>query len=258
MKLLALIIFLCSFNTSWGKAAPKSHPTTDQKSKDSKNLLLDKYAKTTLDKKQLSELKKETLALGGKSVPALIEVMKSSKYPDKTRWMATFLLGQIMGDKAAPFIAKFVMHPHWVMRMAGLKTLLALKQDAYASLYVGALKDESFIVRLQALENIQKLKLDKYAPYVWAMLYDKRNYYQNKKGHKRSNIVKSIIKTVGDLKFDKAKEPLFKMVQKEKYKDIFEEVDYALSKITAQNSPKGDMKVKKIFWQRMALKDTQI
>ena len=76
-------------------------------------------------KKSLANLKQETLKYSGKSVSAaLIEVMKNGKYPDKNRWVATFLLGQIMGEKSAPFIAKFFKHPSWVMRMASLKTML--------------------------------------------------------------------------------------------------------------------------------------
>ncbi len=216
------------------------------------------YAKAELKKEDLAKLKSETLKMGPKAVPGLIEVMKNGKYPDKNRWVATFLLGRIMGQKAAPFVSKFILHPHWVMRMASLKTLLALKQDSYKGLYAMALKDESFIVRFQALENISKLKINNMGPHVWAMLYDKRNYYQNKKGNKRSNIIKSIVHTVGDLKFKDASAPLYKMIQKDKYDDIFEDVDYALAQITGKLSPSGSKSVKRNFWNRMALASTVI
>jgi HEAT repeats len=225
---------------------------------DIKNNLLQKYAISTNDKIVLAQLKSETLKHGGQSVEALIEVMKNAKYPDKNRWMATFLLGQIMGDKSAPFLVKFLKHPHWVMRMASLKTLLALKQKEYSKQYANLLKDDSFIVRAQALDNIRTLKTADAAPHVWAMLYDKKNYYQptlNGKAlkSKRSNIIKSVILTVGDLKFEKAKAPLIKMIQKDRYIDIFPEMDQSLMKITGLNSPEGDKAKKRIFWQRMAM-----
>ncbi len=225
---------------------------------DLKNTLLQKYSVSTNDKIVLAQLKSETLKHGGQSVEALIEVMKNAKYPDKNRWMATFLLGQIMGDKSAPFLVKFLKHPHWVMRMASLKTLLALKQKEYSKHYANLLKDDSFIVRAQALDNIRTLKTADAAPYVWAMLYDKKNYYQptlNGKAlkAKRSNIIKSVILTVGDLKFEKAKEPLIKMIQKDRYIDIFPEMDQSLMKITGLTSPEGDKTKKRIFWQRMAM-----
>lgn len=226
-----------------------------------KDALLKKYMINYSDKNQIAALKAETLKHSGQSVEALIEVMKNGKYPDKNRWVATFLLGQIMGNKSAPFLAKFLKHPNWVMRMASLKTMLALKQQDYGNHYAMLLKDDSFIVRSQALDNIRTLKIAKSAPQVWEMLYDKKNYYQptiNGKAlkTKRSNIIKSVILTVGDLKFEKAKGPLIKMIQKDKYNDIFNEMDQALVKITGQNSPKGDGKAKRIFWQRMALNTT--
>lgn len=226
-----------------------------------KNLLLQKYMINYSDKNQIASLKNETLKHGGQSVEALIEVMKNGKYPDKNRWVATFLLGQIMGDKSAPFLAKFLKHPNWVMRMASLKTMLALKQNEYGSHYAQLLSDDSFIVRSQALDNIRSMKIAHSAPQVWAMLYDKKNYYQptmNGKAlkSKRSNIIKSVILTVGDLKFEQAKLPLIKMIQKDKYNDIFNEMDLALSKITGKKSPGNDHKAKRIFWQRLALNST--
>lgn len=226
-----------------------------------KSALLNKYMINYTDKAQIAMLKSETLKQGGQSVEALIEVMKNGKYPDKNRWMATFLLGQIMGEKSAPFLSKFLQHPHWVMRMASLKTMLALKQKGYARQYASLLKDDSFIVRAQALDNIRTLKTAEAAPQVWAMLYDKKNYYQPTMNGKplkakRSNIIKSVILTVGDLKFEKARVPLIKMIQKDRYNDIFAEMDTSLSKITGLTSPKGDNGKKRIFWQRMALSST--
>lgn len=226
-----------------------------------KSALLNRYMVNYTDKAQIAMLKTETLKQGGQSVEALIEVMKNGKYPDKNRWMATFLLGQIMGEKSAPFLSKFLQHPHWVMRMASLKTMLALKQKNYGRQYATLLKDDSFIVRSQALDNIRTLKTAEAAPQVWAMLYDKKNYYQptmNGKPMKakRSNIIKNVILTVGDLKFEKARLPLIKMIQKDRYNDIFAEMDTSLSKITGLTSPKGEQGKKRIFWQRMALNTT--
>lgn len=226
-----------------------------------KEILLQKYMMEYSDKNQIAALKAETLKHSGQSVEALIEVMKNGKYPDKNRWVATFLLGQIMGDKSAPFLAKFLRHPSWVMRMASLKTLLALKQSEYGTHYAMLLTDDSFIVRSQALENIRALKIKKSAPQVWAMLYDKKNYYRptmngKELKTKRSNIIKTVIQVTGELEFADAKAPLLKMIQKDKYNDIFNDMDLALTKITGKKSPDGDMKMKRLFWQRQGLDST--
>lgn len=220
--------------------------------------LLEKYSKNYNSKSQLAELKKITLNYSGESVSALIEVMKNGKYPDKNRWVATFLLGQIMGDKSAPFLEKFLSHPHWIMRMASLKTLLILKQKQYAGSYARLLNDDSLIVRWQALENIKQLKISSDAPSVWAMLYDKKNYYRpilkgKPLANKRSNIIKKVIETIGELKFDKAEGPLLVMVQKDKYNDIFAEMDTALTQITGKKSPESSLKEKRKFWKTIQI-----
>lgn len=225
-------------------------PVSDKEIEQTKKVLLPVFMKGIGGQKELEALNKQIQGMGGKSVPALVEVMKSGNYPDKSRWVATFMLGRVMGKKSAPFISKFMRHPSWVMRLASLKVLLALKQHDFADLYVQGLKDGSFIVRHQALNNIRDLKLYHTAPHVWAMLYDKRNYYESKKATKRTNIIKEVISTIGELKFQKAKDPLLKMVQKEKYNDIFNEIDLSLEKITGQDSPKGDKKVKRHYWSR--------
>lgn len=228
-----------------------------------KDTLLKKYAVSYESKTQLADLKNLTLKNGKNSVEALVEVMKNGKYPDKNRWMATFVLGEIMGEKSAPFVSKFLRHPSWVMRMASLKTLLALKEKNYGSQYALMLSDDSLLVRTQALENIKQLKIEKSAPQVWAMLYDKKNYSEptingKELQHKRTSIIKNVILTIGELKFEKAKEPLMKMIQKKRYDDIFPEIDLALVKITGTKSPDGDMKSKRMFWQRNALSNTII
>lgn len=227
-----------------------------------KSNLLTQFSKTTHTKDDVTSLQKYVISLKGKSVPALIEVMKNGKYPEKNRWVATFLLGRVMGSKSAPFISKFTKHPNWIMRMASLKTLLSLGQKKYASTYSSLLKDKSFIVRNQALDNIKHLNLKSQASFVWEMLYDKKNYYTpTRKGKsltkKRTNIIKKAIKTVGDLKFLRAEKPLLSMIQKKKYKDIFNEIDYSLSKISGKKSP-SDTRMKARFWKKYALTKTTI
>ncbi len=265
MKILSLLV-VCLFSISAfskAKIENKSSRTdfNSAKLKGVKAIILSDYSKENLTKKQLAELKKKTLSFGPAAVPALIEIMKSSKFPDKNKWVATFLLGKIVGKKSAPFISRFIQHPNWIMRMASLKTLNALKASNYDGLYAFALKDKSMIVRGQALENIRAMSLNKMAPAVWAMLYDKQNYHvpKKKKGKiKRTNLIKKVILTIGDLKFKKAETSLLTMIQKKKYKDIFSEMDYALSKITGKLSPKGRDHIKKEYWKKFRIKNMTI
>lgn len=203
-------------------------------------------------------LKRHTLRHKQKAVPTLIKVMKESKYPEQNRWQATMLLAQVMGKKASPFIAKFIDHPHWMMRVASLKALLGLRQKEYQAVYSKALKDPSLIVRVQALDNISQMKISALAPQVWNMMYDQSNYSGDAGNRKRTSIVKSIIRTLGDLRFDKAKKPLAKLIQKPKYQDLIEDLDYSLEKITGEKSPNSSVDARRKFWSKMATTETKI
>lgn len=245
------------------QAAPNPQSTTnakkvvsdvarDLKSDGLKNRFLKTY--TSKEKSAWMKLKHDVLRSGGKAVPVLLEVMKNDSYPDKSRWLATFLVGQIMGKKASSLLVKFTRHPNWVLRMASLKTLLAIKDKSQADSFARALRDKSFLVRRQALDNIAHMELKDYAAHVWAMLYDKRNYYEGKPGVKEgTNLVKRAVRVVGDLKFEKALKPLFSMLQKEKYKDIHGDIRYALEKITGKSTPDATPEIQQRFWKQTAL-----
>lgn len=219
------------------------------KTKSFESGLLDSFKREYSAQKDVDQLKEKTLAAAGKSVPVLIKVMKDGKFPVKNRWMATFLLGRIAGKKASPLLAKFTQHPNWLMRVAGLKTLLHLGDKKHVAIYKHLLKDNSMIVRSQALDNIQKLGLKSLASDVWSMLYSKQNYHDTKNGFKRSNILKKVIRVVGDLKFKDATDPMLKMIRDKKYSDLLPDLDYSLSRITGSKSSGKTNLDKTNFWK---------
>ncbi|MAZ47617.1 MAG: hypothetical protein CME65_03590 [Halobacteriovoraceae bacterium] len=237
---------------------PKTEPVAKRNIVKPETPLEALYLKVPRGKQHLELLKAESLKLKQDAVPTLIKVMKSSDYPDQNRWIATYMLGRIMGKKSAPFISKFTKHPNWMLRLAALKVLLHLDQKQYDGIYARLLEDKSLIVRHQALQNIKEMNLTKLAPYVWKMLYNKQNYVGVKGNRKRSHIVKTAIKVIGDLDFKDAKMPMLKMIQKKKYSDIHGELDYALSLINDEKSPDGNLSVKRIYWNKVALKEFKI
>ena len=203
-----------------------------------------------MSNKDILAFKDKGLKAAGVIVPVLTDVMKTSAYSDKARWVATLLLGRIMGKKASPFIAKFLDHPNWVLRMASLKTFLALKDKTYVQYFSKSLNDNSFMVRTQALENIRKMNLTSLAPSVWQMVYDEKNYYNGNPGSKRMPIFKDIVKTLGELKYQKVKNPLVSMIVKSRYEDIFEDLNLALENISGVKAPKGEFATIRKFWKK--------
>ena len=198
----------------------------------------------------LKKIKEISFKMSGAAVPVLIRVMKSKKFPDKNRWAAIFILGKIMGKKSAPLLIKYLEHPNFILRLASLKTLLQLKERNFKGKLKKVLRDKSLLVRFQALENIRKLKLKKYSHEVWKMLFEKNNYH-NLKSKKlvRGQIIKKVVRVLGDLKFKKALEPFLKMIQKEHYGDLFFDIDYSLQKLSGKRSPSGSENIKRFFWK---------
>ena len=265
--LLGLLIMGWSLAQGAIKNADVSGHPPDLSNKEKKAIVLTAKAQAILeefrlvykDNQQLLALRDKTLKLGTEAVPALIEIMKNSQYPDKNRWIATFLMGKIMGVQSAAFVAKFTQHPQWVMRLASLKTLLALKQKDFAPMYRDALQDPSLMVRSQALTNIHQLQIKEEAQHVWAMLYNKDNYQQSQNGkNKRMDIIREVIKVVGDLDFKKAQEPLLKMINNKKYQDLFAEIDVSLGQLTGKKSPEGNQEIKRNYWKKYSLQELAI
>jgi HEAT repeat protein len=196
-----------------------------------------------------SRVRAMALSLGPKAVPGLITVMKDATFPEKNRWHATMLLGQIMGKKSAPFIARFSEHPAWMMRVASLKALAALGMREYHAVYARALRDSSLIVRVQALDNITRMDIRELAPNVWGMMYDQTNYSGDAGKRQRTSIVRSVIRTVGALKYEKARAPMARLIQKPRYADLAEDLDFSLEKITGKVSPQGT-EAQRAFWAK--------
>ena len=183
--------------------------------------------------------------------------MKNKKFPEENRWVATFMLGRIMGVKSSDFIAKFTTHPNWMMRLASLKVLLHLNQKRFKNRYAKALEDKSLIVRHQALQMIREMELKELAPLVWKMIYNKSNYVGTQGFRKRSHIIGDAIKTVGDLELQAAKKPLHKMIKNPRYRDLYSDLDYSLSKLYKFRSPAGSIDTKKKYWNNIEIKKTK-
>lgn len=254
--LLPCLLFCLTSHANIRSPKVNLHDKSIQRSVYNKNITtITKYLlgqfKRQLSAKDKKKIKEKVLGYSGRSVPALMTVMKDSKYPDPNRWMATFLVGRIMGKKSGPFVAKFLEHPNWIMRMASLKTLLAIRDKRFAKQYIDALSDKSILVRRQALDNIRVLKISNAAPKVWGMLYDDNNYHKINNKLKRSTIIKEVIKTVGELKFSVAKPHLLSMIKSKKYSDIFPELEYSLELISNIKAPKGSISQKRAYWKKI-------
>jgi HEAT repeat protein len=182
-------------------------------------------------------LQNELIAKGTALVPSLIKVINEKNYSDQGKWLACFYIGKVMGKNATNYLNKLLNHPNWIIRLASLKTLLNLNVKDNGSNYAAKLKDESYLVRLQAIENIKILKLNNYAPKIIEVLTDKRNYSIQKGKHKRTEIIKSAIRALGELKYVPIEKGLKNMLSKNYNSDIKNDLKKSLTHLSVKNSP---------------------
>lgn len=201
-----------------------------------------------LSANDISAVRKKAIEIGPKSVADLIKVINDKGYPLKSKWHSIFLIGQIIGDQSIPYLEKISNHKNWMLRLASLKTIAKLNNKT-SDVYKKLLKDKAMIVRFEALDSIERLKLSHLSKSVWNMLYDDRNYSKSEGKRKRSDLIKKVIKVVGNLKFEDAKKPLLKMVKDQKYNDIFTEIDYSLAKIMNKKSKGNTIEAKRLYWK---------
>jgi hypothetical protein len=201
-----------------------------------------------LNQSQLKKIRNKAIGNGAKSIPDLVKVINNKKYPIKSKWQSIFLIGQIMGNKSIPYLESLSKNKNWMIRLAALKSIGKLNHKS-SRIYSDMLKDKAMIIRFEALDTISRLKLSHLSKNVWNMLYDNRNYSKTDKGRKRSDLIKKVIKVVGDLKFEEAKKPLLKMAKNIKYNDIFSEIDYSLTRITNKESKGNSIEAKRFYWK---------
>jgi hypothetical protein len=224
-----ILLFISFLNYSYGSILEKD---------------LKKSLKTN---SQYQALEKKILELGTKSVPSLISAMKSSDYPDKSRWLATLSLAKIMGDKSVSFIEKFLNHPHWMLRLASLKVIGGIKghEDKLAS----SLFDKSLIIRNEALGIIKRRQIKEQSKAVWKMLFDKKNYsnIEKNKKIKPNGILKNIIETLGVIGGDHEAKMLSKLYFDKNYFSFRPDIDDTLEILTGKKSPEEVAKKEKLW-----------
>lgn len=196
----------------------------------------------------ISRVRKKAIEIGPKSVSDLIKVINEKSYPVKSKWHSVFLIGQIIGEQSIPYLEKISRHKNWMLRLASLKTIAKLNNTT-SDVYKRLLNDKAMIVRFEALDSIERLKLSHLSKNVWNMLYDDKNYSKSDGKRKRSDLIKKVIKVVGNLKFKEAKKPLLQMVNDKRYNDIFSELDYSLEKIMNKKSKGNTIEAKRLYWK---------
>lgn len=173
-----------------------------------------------LDSQNQRALEARVLASPSKSLPILLNLMKSEDATLQSKWKGLFWIGQLAGLEAEDYISKFAYHKDWNLRVAALKVLLALKSKKNISIYKDLIKDPSMIVRYQCLENLKLLKIKSLKEEVWSMMFDEQNYVKVDGKLKRGIIFQDILKTLAVIDQERTQKFIKKILSSNEYKDL--------------------------------------
>lgn len=157
-----------------------------------------------------------------------------------------FSMTKLMGKKSAKVLSKFTKHPDWMMRLGALKCLLFLKEKQFANEYAALLKDNSLIVRQQALTNIHQLEIKEKAKAVSLLLNDIKLQSSNNSGFEQ--MTDMTIMTLAKFQHKDSIKTLLEMLKQQQFKNNSAAIDYSLEQLTGLKSPKGDWNSKVSFW----------
>lgn len=154
----------------------------------------------------------------------LLTEVKNEKSPDQKRYQALTEIAQIMGKDSTPYLKDYAENPHWFLRNAAIKSLsdLGIKDE---EAFKKALFDDSLIVRLSALEGIEKLKMSQLSSAIWQMFMKQENYSLIHGVKKRDNILKTAVIVLGRLGEEQSITRLKSMRTNSKYQDLWSSID---------------------------------
>lgn len=208
---------------------------------------LDQLLKTEWKKSvDFASLSQKTLSFGPKAVPVLLHAMKRKSYPVQNRWIAMFSLTKLMGKNSSKVLSKFTKHPDWMMRLGALKCLLFLKEKKYSTSYAALLKDNSLVVRQQALKNIHHLELRESSHAVNSLLSD----LSKQDSANRDQMTDLAVVTLAKLGHKESIPTLVKMLKLQQFKKNSAAIDFSLELLTGKKSPAGDLSSKVTFWSQ--------
>jgi HEAT repeat protein len=117
---------------------------------------------------------------GAQAVDPLLRIASDRKNSDPDRYIALMGVAKLGGKTQAPKISGFLKDPSWMLRSACLRVLGAFQEPTTASRILPLLKDPALVVRLEAVQTLEKLKPVGSEEALVAVLRDERNYHAGK------------------------------------------------------------------------------
>jgi HEAT repeat protein len=176
----------------------------------------------------------------------LVKIMQDEKQPMEVRWRAVTAIGRIGGADSKPEITKALESPQWFMRNAGLVSMVNIDRDEAVTWARKLLSDKALMVRVAAVEALERMRDTESNNLLWAKLYASENY----KGKQSLFIRRKIVESLAKLE-SKGVEGKFVRLLEDKDESLHHPAISALERLTQKRfgSSKDKFSFKREMWQ---------
>jgi HEAT repeat protein len=113
-------------------------------------------------------------------VSPLLEVARNKSASDSERYVAVMGIAKIGGKASAPLLSPFLKDSSWMIRNGTLRALTALKHPETSAAVLPLVKDPALVVRLEAVQSVEKLHPEGSLKALLAAIDDSENYHHGK------------------------------------------------------------------------------
>ncbi len=117
---------------------------------------------------------------GPRAVSPLLELAATRSIRDSERYTALMGAAKLGGQASAPLIQPFLKDSSWMLRAGALRALSALRNPQTAASTLALLQDPALVVRLEAVDAVEKLQPVGAPEALLRAIENRDNYHGNK------------------------------------------------------------------------------
>lgn len=176
----------------------------------------------------------------------LVQIMQDEKQPMEMRWRAVTAIGRIGGVESKPELLKALESPQWFLRNAGLVAMFSVDREEAVKWSRILLSDKALMVRVAAVESLERLRDTTSNNLLWAKLYASENF----KGKHSLFIRRKIVESLAKLE-TKGVEAKFVRLLEDKDESLHRPAITALERLTQKKlgNSKDKFSLKREMWQ---------
>lgn len=117
---------------------------------------------------------------GAQAVPSLVSIAENASSQDTDRYIAVMGIARLGGPPSALWIAPFLHDSSWMIRNGAIRALTALENSTYSQNILSLTRDPALVVRLEAVQSIERLNPKGSVEALLRTLSDPQNFHHNR------------------------------------------------------------------------------